>query len=142
MTAIVKDWIPSTVAATPVAPHRYTWDMPDPELVEGTPDDGVIGERARFLASVPYRAGEVVYVERVVYDAKAKEHNQVPILARILYVFVERNHYGDLREKYRVQLATKAGLWSKKWVYVWPGHVQRGYMLAGLAPDVTPSAMR
>jgi hypothetical protein len=117
----VRDWTPELVSASPVAPHRYLWEGQDESYRDGNYD--------RFVAGIPYKAGEVVYVER----------NKQPVLARVLGSFSDRDWYirrGDRIEKYRVQLATKSGTWSKVWVYVWPGHVQRGYKLAGLAPEM------
>lgn len=125
MGRIVKDWKPDRVEDAEIAPHRYTWDA--------SSDYQDARELKAFLAGVPYKAGEVVYVER------AGHGEYVARKARILFVTWDREHRertGERREMYRVQFETGAGLWSKLWEYVHPGHVQRGYKLAGLAPDV------
>lgn len=110
------------VADTPVAPHRYTWNGGEHESQYDQRTDDLDAWRA----ALAYRIGDAVYVER----------NGRPVLARVLHVFLDYTRHEDRIAKYRVQLATKAGQWSRSWVYVWPGHIQRGYALAGLAPDV------
>ena len=124
MTRLVRDWKPEPVTGCVVAPHRYTWD-------DATQDDPSVHEYGvdalrRWQKTVPYQPGEVVYVER----------NGKAVLARILNVFHERNRFDERVAKFRVQYATGDGEWSKMWVYTYPGFIQRGYALAGLAPDV------
>lgn len=102
-----------------VAPHRYRWDTDEGHEHEDMPP-------VVWRASVAYKAGDVVYVA----------HNGAAVKARVLYVWREVRENRDPIAKYRVQLATKAGEWSRMWVYTWPGFIQRGYALAGLAPDV------
>lgn len=103
----------------PVAEHRYRWDRPyDPR------EDGSLQE---WRESVPYKAGEVVWVAVGAVTPKR---------AFITHVFSTRDRYGERRAQFRVRYETKAGTWSKQWNYTWPGPIQRGYALAGLAPDV------
>lgn len=133
MTRIVRDWTPSRVADSAIAPHRYLWkgapEIPAVEYPKGA-DRVTRGmyEHRHFMKHVEYHIGDVIYLE----------HNGAPILARVLRVFAERNRHDELVAKYRVQLATKSGLWSKVWIYAHPGPVQRGYQLAGLAPEMPP----
>lgn len=103
----------------PVAPHRYTWAGEEVEPA----DDSVKAWRA----TVPYQAGDVVWVQ--VGDGKA-------LRARILHVFVHYNRFHERVAQFRIVLETKKGLWAKQWIYTWPGFIQRGYAIAGLAPDV------
>lgn len=127
MSRSVKDWQPEAVEATPVAPHRYLWT--------GTPDEADYGDllrdgkgqaRARWAETIPYKKGEVVYMQ----------HGDSFTRARILEVFPEFREYGgEWKPKFRVQRETKAGVWSKHWEYTYPGFIQRGYVRAGLAPD-------
>lgn len=122
MTRLVKDWTPDLVSAGVVAPHRYTWDRADEPEGQSFED----WKKAR-----PYNPGEIVFCERGLRDGTVSFEK-----VRIVNVWRERSHLGDMRERYRVQRATVEGLWSKSWEYRWPGHIQRGYKLAGLAPDV------
>jgi hypothetical protein len=103
----------------PVAPHRYLWDAPF--------DERSVGTLQQWKETVPYKPGEVVWVQTGRDEAKR---------AYIMSVIPERDRFGDRREVYRVRLETNAGTWSKLWRDMWPGHVQRGYRIAGLAPDV------
>ena len=107
------------VDAYEVAPHRYLWtaecDYRDADTYR------------EFIKGVPYQPGEVVYID----------HNGSATKAMIVRVFGERDRYGDRREKFAVSLANKKGdRFAKHWFYTWPGFIQRGYQLAGLAPDV------
>lgn len=120
MTRLVQNWTPEAVDETPVAPHRYTWGRKETEVF-------ILGQGREFKKSVPYQPGEVVWVDR---------GDDTPVKARILMLFAELDHFGDYRAKFRVQFATAKGVWSKSWVYAWAGMIQRGYQLAGLAPDV------
>lgn len=107
------------VEACAVAPHRYTW--------EGQDNPYQHAKRVTdFLRGVAYQKGDVVYVER----------NGAPVKALILYVGCSRDSWGDRREWFKVLLATRKGKWSGAWHRTYPGFVQRGYQLAGLAPDV------
>lgn len=116
-------WHLGLVAEAEIAPHHYTYN--------GGLDEGyrMADDWRTFMAGVPYKEGDVVYVERMgngfYYAAKA----------RIIGVHAERDRYGDLREKFKVQFATAKGTWSKLFEYTYPGPIQRGYQCAGLAPD-------
>lgn len=122
----VKNWTPSRVEDSPVAEHRYLWSGTVDAAGRVLPDTGTVDTWDEFKPLIPYAVGEVVWVE----------HRGSPRRARILHVMIEWDSFGSLREFYRVQLETKAGLWSRTWVNKWPGDVQRGYFAAGLAPDL------
>jgi len=109
------------VDAYPVAPHRYLFtDMDESYRESGT-------SWKDFKAGLPYDIGDVIYLE---YNGELRK-------AIISYVFREVDRFGDFREKYRIHLANKTGnVFGKSWVYTYPGFIQRGYKLAGLAPDV------
>lgn len=111
------------VADAQVAPHRYTY--------EGF-DDGYRDAKdfREFLAGVPYSEGEVVFVEYVENDGR-----KVAKRAKVAHVWFDRNRYGERQELYRLQLETAKGVWAKVGTKAWAGQVQRGYQLAGLAPD-------
>ena len=120
MGRIVRDWKPLRVADLPVAPHRYHWDNPPPDL-----DD--FDDYKAMKAAIPYSEGEVVYIER---GGKA-------VRALIYVASYYRSDYDGCRRAYfKVQVETAEGLFSKLWEKTWPGFIQRGYQLAGLAPDV------
>lgn len=102
-----------------VAPHRY--------IVNGFDDSYRYADNARdYVAGIPYKRGDVIYVEHNGKAKKALVHN----------IVFDRDRYGDRRDCYNVQLETLKGRWAKLWVRKWPGHIQRGYHLAGLAPDM------
>jgi hypothetical protein len=119
MGRIVKNWTPDRVEDAEVAPHLYTFDGAN------TPDGDELTWQ-EFKAKIPYKEGDVVYVEE----------NGAAVKARILNVFFERTFLGERREKFKIQTETKRGLWSKSWTYTYPGFIQRGYKRAGLAEDV------
>ncbi len=112
----IRNYESSKVEDSPVAPHRYRADVykPDPKSYD------------EWKKQIPYKPGEVVYM-----DDFGK-----PVKAKIIYVFRDHDRFGFPREKYRVQKATQKGLWSKNWIYIYPGFIQRGYKLAGLAPEM------
>lgn len=127
MGRMVKDWEPELVASAEVAPHRYGW------LATLRPDGSeaksfeVCNTYAERMENVPYREGEVVYIDR----------NGEAVKARIYRVMTTmRDRFGDRREAYKVQYATASGHWSKLWEMAHPGYIQRGYKLAGLALDI------
>lgn len=99
-----------------VAPHRYTNDAIDARPANDSPK--------AWRATVPYQSGDVVWVQDGVVAKRAL----------IVGLFSERNRYGDFIAKFRVRLETRAGYWSKLWVYTWPGFIQRGYEMAAV-PD-------
>jgi len=123
MGRLVRAWKPERVEDYEVAPHRYLYnDPPTAALSFGKPESF-----GAWFDSIPYKEGEVVYI-----DCGGAE----PKRAKIYAVVVERDLYGERREVYKVQYETKAGLFSKLWEKTSPGYVQRGYQKAGLAPDV------
>lgn len=124
MGSLIKHFQPVRVDSLEVAPHRYTWRSERPD-----PDDAPTYRE--FIAAVAYKEGEVVYIEG--FDSEGKPS---PTKARILGVFRERDTMGFFREKYRIQRATKKGLFSQRFEYTHPGFIQRGYQQAGLAPDI------
>lgn len=101
-----------------IAPHRYRYDRDD-----GHSKPASLRE---FLKAVPYQRGDVVLVAL----------GNVVARAYVLSVNVYRNSWGDRCESYRVLMETKKGYWSKSWRRTYPGPIQRGYALAGRAPDV------
>ena len=105
------------VADYPVAEHRYRWDREDDTFPETYKE---------VKAAAPYKPGEVVYV---VYGDTFRK-------AIIVDIFCYVDYYGDLREHYRVLPETKEGTWSKLYYTTYPGHIQRGYQRAGLAPEM------
>jgi hypothetical protein len=126
MGRVVKDWKPVEVDSIAPAPHRYL-------------HSGVIGDHGQRLGEIedaptygaaksciPYKEGEVVYVE----------HNGEAKRALIYKALMDRDRYGDRREYYLLQVETAKGVFSKLWEKAWPGFVQRGYHRAGLAPDL------
>lgn len=119
MGRVVKDWKAIKADEMQVAPHRYLWSG----------DNGPTGLEesvTEFKAKVPYKEGEVIWVERGGQAVKA-------LIYRVL---VDRDRFGDRQELYRVQVETANGTFSKLWENVWPGFVQRGYLKAGWAPDL------
>lgn len=122
MTRMIRNWTPEKVDDFEVAPHRYTWN-------DGGGDvDGYVKAMPlrEFYAKQPYQRGEVVWVER----------NGAAVKARVREVLVRYDRYNDRKPVYRVQYATAAGLWAKVFVDTYPGPIQRGYKLAGLAPEM------
>lgn len=112
-------WPATPVSAHEIAPHRYLWTDAD-DSWRNAPD------YKTFKAGIPYKQGEVIWVQ---YGDKAKR-------AIIVSVLSERTYHGDRREVYHVALETTKGMWSKVWYKTYPGLVQRGYQLAGLAPEM------
>jgi hypothetical protein len=122
-TREIRGWTEEKVEGCTVAPHRYTWSREAPEDDLAEPGSGPIRE---WKAKLPYQPGEIMWVNR----------NGKPIRARILTVVVDYDRYGDRRPAYQCQTETAKGVWSKVWTRFYPGGVQRGYLLAGLAPDL------
>jgi hypothetical protein len=120
----VKNWIEEKVDPASVAPHRYTWDRVGPEDALAAPGDK--HSIREWREALPYQPTEVIWVER----------SGQPVLARIQHIVVGYDRFGDRQAIYQCQTATAAGVWSKVWMRFYPGHVQRGYHLAGLAPDL------
>lgn len=116
---IKTDYEARPVSEFEIAPHRYLW-------MDGLESNPEIERFSEWLKTVPYQEGEVVWLE----------HNGKPVKARIMQVFRKYNRFGEAREMYRVQIETAKGNWSKMWFYTWSGFIQRGYKLAGLAPDI------
>lgn len=127
MGRVVKDWKPVKADDMQVAPHRYLWG-------------GAIGSDGQKLpwienatnsretrAAIPYREGEVIYIDRGGIAVRA-----------LIYVVLPhtRDHLGSRRESFHVQPETRDGTFSKLWERVYPGTIQRGYHKAGLAPDL------
>lgn len=126
MGRIVKDWKPVEVETAEIAPHRYLWSGAIGADGQRLGDLADAKTYAEAKACIPYKEGEVVYIERSGAAARA-------LIYRVL---MDRDRYGDRRELYRVQVETKDGLFSKMWENAHPGFVQRGYKRAGLAPEI------
>lgn len=112
-----RDFAPvfQPVSTYTVAPDHYA----DPEQNEKWPyhDTG----REFRLNSIPYKAGDVIWME----------HHGEPRKAYISYALYERAHDGFLREKYKVHIANKKrDTFAKNWFYTWAGFIERGYQLA------------
>ena len=114
MANLVKNWTPVSVADAVVAPDYYEYSSNLDTTIDSVAADGKIRE---FLASVPYKAGDVVWVE----------DGDIAVLALISGVYFELNRYDERRAKFRIQKATKAGTFSKQFSYTFPGIIQRGY---------------
>lgn len=113
---------------TETAPHRFTWDREPDDGSFSVIDGNLVPSIREFLAQSPYKVGDVVYVARDRKEARR---------AYISRVGHEYDQYGDRRFKYRVHLENKCGdAFSANFIYTWPGMIQRGYLLAGLAPDL------
>lgn len=126
-------WRTGLVSEAEVAPHRY--------LYSGFDDDWRYADSYKeFMAGVPYKEGDVVYLQGFASDGPGKPGKPAPVKARVIGVFYERDRFGDRREKYRVQRETKKGTWSLLWEYTFAGPIQRGYQQAGLAPDMPADA--
>lgn len=125
MGRVVKNWKPDSVSNAIVAEHRYLFS--GTVLANGEPAKyfPLCEGSAERRANTPYRVDEVVWVDR----------DGVGVRARIIMVSWESDA-GNRRELYRVQFETAKDTWSKLWAVVYPGMIQRGYQLAGLAPDV------
>jgi hypothetical protein len=104
------------VNAYDLAPDRY--------LFSGNLDRPKTFNDVRKAA--PYQEGDVVLV---VYGAGFTR-------AYVHRVWAEHDAWGGYRECYDVRRETKAGHFAKNFYRVHPGHIQRGYQRAGLAPDV------
>lgn len=126
MSRIIRGWTPEQVDDAPVAPHRYRWDRDDD--IDNDPSAMPIRD---WKAAQPYQPGDVVYVQDG--DDLRK--------ARIMAVHVDYDRWDDRRPKFKVQYATKGGLWGKLFSYTYPGPIQRGYKLAGLAPEIPEGAL-
>ena len=113
---------PARADDAPVAPHRYTWDGTGVDLDSFGPD-----QYREMCAAVAYQPGDVVCLERY----------GVPLKALVLNFWVRRSDWdGSRKVTYRVAVETAKGAWSKQWEMTHPGFIQRGYLAAGLAPDL------
>lgn len=120
----VKDWsADEKVEDAQVEPHRYLYADFDDAYRDAT-------DFREFLAGVPYKEGDVVFVEH-----RNDDGSKVAKRAKVAFVWFDRDRFGDRQELYRLQLETAKGLWAKVGTKAWAGHIQRGYQLAGLAPD-------
>ncbi len=123
-TRAVRNWTEESVSDFTVAEHRYTWDRDGAEDALKAPGEG---HRIRdWRAALPYQVGDVIWVER----------NDKPVRAKIIDIVVEYDRYDDRRPAYQCQTETARGIWSKVWSRFYPSSIQRGYLLAGLAPDL------
>lgn len=99
-----------------VAPHRYRYDR----------DEAPQTTWKETKAASPYKVGEVIYVA----------YGDSFVRAYIHALTCRRDCWDDLREAYEVRRETKAGVFAKRTYTTYPGLVQRGYYLAGLAPEI------
>ncbi len=115
MTRIVKG--PAEPVGDPqIAPHHFRWDANDPPITT----------YVEWKKAEPYKPGDIVWVQ-VGEDA---------VRARIVMIHFTRDRFGDPRSKYRVQIETRNGHWSRQWIYTYPGFIQRGYALAGATDPI------
>ena len=114
-----EKWDSRKVDECQIAPHRYTWDGKHGEYENAK-------TVTEFIRGVPYKAGDVVFVA---YGDVAKR-------ALITHVGAYRDRFGDRKEWFQVLLETKRGEWARVWNRTYPGPIQRGYKLAGRAPDI------
>lgn len=114
MANLIKNWQPVSVEGAETAPNHYAYAGRADTTIYSTAGDGKIRE---FLASVPYKKGDIVWLE----------DGDRAILALISDVTFELDRFGDRRAKFRIQKATKAGTFSKQFSYTYPGFIQRGY---------------
>lgn len=119
----IRNWTPKKASDYPVSPHRYLWDREAVEDNLAIPGSGPIRE---WKALLPYKRNEVIMVER----------NGKPVKAMVLDIVVDYDRYGDRRACYQCATETKTGFFSQVWSRFYAGHVQRGYLLAGMAPDL------
>lgn len=113
---------PARADEAEVAPHRYLWNRDGIDLDSFKPE-----QTKEMYASVEYQPGDVVYVDR----------GGKPVKALVLDLFIRRAEWDGCRKvKFRVAFETANGSWSKLWEYTHPGFIQRGYLAAGLAPDL------
>jgi hypothetical protein len=102
---------------TPTAPER-SFDDVDGSFVCDHDAGTVTPRNSEFLASSPYKVGDVVFV--AYGDGFAR--------AYISGVFNDYDQFGDRRLMYRVHRENKRGdAFAKTFYYTWPGYVQRGY---------------
>ena len=121
MANLIKDWKPVSSIDAEVAPNYYDAKADlDTTIVSVCGD----GKGRAFVDSVPYKAGDVVWVE---------DGNKA-VLALISGVWFELDRNEFRRAKFRIQKATKAGTFSKQFSYTYPGFIQRGYEKAGNDP--------
>lgn len=101
-----------------VAPHRYLWNAPIPEVLPTT--------YREVKAAAPYQAGDVIFAEI----------GKLVLRCYVLDVLCELDRFYDLRELYTVLPETKAGTFARQYRRISPGHVQRAYKAKGLAPEM------
>lgn len=102
-----------------LSPHRMRFDTETAAYESYT--------HARTTA--PYQKGDIV---AVCHNGKLK-------FALIDNVLVERRSFGEYRPYWRVRFMRKDGSFPapyKRQPYIYPGYVQRGYWMAGLAPEI------
>lgn len=120
---MVRNWTERKVADYSVAPHRYTWSREAPEDAFSIPGSSKIAE---WKAALPYRSGEVIMVDR----------NGKAVKAFIDNIIVEYDRFGDRVPVYQCMVETAQGVFSKVWSRFYASAVQRGYLLANMAPDL------
>lgn len=102
------------------APHRYIWD-------DKTPEPATLREARQ---NAHYRKGEVVYAE-VHGDLRR---------CFVHYVGASFDRYGDPRPFFVVLPERADGRFGTRSARIYPGHIQRGYVMAGWASDIPADA--
>jgi antitoxin (DNA-binding transcriptional repressor) of toxin-antitoxin stability system len=126
MGRIWKSWKPDLVADATVAPHRMLWSGALNHSGEPAKDLDACDDWRECKANFSYREGETIMITR----------SGAAVKALVIAAFIRRNHFGDRCEAYKIVVETKSGYWSKLWEITHPGFIQRGYLAAGLAPDL------
>lgn len=115
----VSDWQEVAVSYLGVKPYASYKSFEDFHYSDGM-------ERVDAIRAVrkqaPYQPGDVLYIKR----------GDGNVLARVHQVHGEWQHVsGDLIPFWRMQYATKAGVWSRDWIKVYPGDIYRAYQSRG-----------
>jgi hypothetical protein len=123
VSRVIRNWQEERVEDFDVAPHRYTWDYDGPEDDLAEMGTSVLA----WKAALPYKPGDVIFVDNGTGKA---------MRAKVLYVVITYDRYDERRPAYQCAVETTKGIFSRLWSRYYPRQVQRGYHLAGLAPDL------
>jgi hypothetical protein len=115
----MRDHRERPVSGYTIAEHRYRFDAPTPDPMPIT--------WVQVRNAAPYKVGDVV-----LFDAGPGGVKR----ALIAHVGCMKTAYDDWRECYRVFRQTQLDRWSNGCRLLHPGQIQRGYQIAGLAPEM------
>lgn len=113
-----------------IAPHRYRYDRDDCEYERRKSHHYC--DYPTWRKGLPYQRGDVVFAR----------HLNKPRKALIVGVGCEYDSFGDRMERYKCRLLTEKGEWSKRFYNKYPGDIQAGYLLAGLAPEMPKETIK